>query len=223
MIDLHSHTFFSDGELVPSEHLRRVEVMGYEAMAITDHADSSNLDFIIPRIVRAAADWNRHSTTRMIAGIELTHVQPPLIARLTAQARELGAQLVVVHGETIVEPVAPGTNLAAIEAQVDILAHPGLISAEEMELAAAKGVFIEISGRKGHCLTNGHVVRLAAASGADLVLDSDAHGPDDFMTQEMADNIAYGAGLNLQGLEAVRRNMKRLTARIFKNSPTSGQ
>ncbi len=223
MIDLHSHTFFSDGELVPSEHLRRVEAMGYEAMAITDHADSSNLDFIIPRIVRAAADWNRHSATRMIAGIELTHVQPPLIARLTAQARELGAQLVVVHGETIVEPVAPGTNLAAIEAQVDILAHPGLISAKEMELAALKGVFIEISGRKGHCLTNGHVVRLAAASGADLVLDSDAHGPDDFMTQEMADNIARGAGLNLQGLEAVHRNMKRLTARIFKNSATSGQ
>ena len=54
MIDLHTHTFFSDGELVPAEHLRRVEVLGYEAVAITDHADSSNLDFIsalvIPRI-----------------------------------------------------------------------------------------------------------------------------------------------------------------------------
>ncbi|MFW8600826.1 histidinol phosphate phosphatase domain-containing protein [Desulfobacterota bacterium M19] len=219
MIDLHSHTFFSDGELVPSEHLRRVEAMGYEAMAITDHADSSNLDFIIPRIVRAAADWNRHSTTRMIAGIELTHVQPPLIARLTAQARELGAQLVVVHGETIVEPVAPGTNLAAIEAQVDILAHPGLISTEEMELAAVRGVFIEISGRKGHCLTNGHIVRLAAVSGADLVLDSDAHGPDDFMTQERADNIACGAGLTPQGLEEIHRNLKRLAARSIASAP----
>ncbi len=52
MIDLHTHSIFSDGELVPAEHLRRVESLGYEAVAITDHADSSNLDFIIPRIVK---------------------------------------------------------------------------------------------------------------------------------------------------------------------------
>ena len=59
MIDLHTHTLFSDGELVPSELVRRSEVMGYRAIALTDHADSSNIDFIIPRTVRIAEELNR--------------------------------------------------------------------------------------------------------------------------------------------------------------------
>ena len=50
-----------------------------------------------------------------------------------------------MHGETICEPVAPGTNRAAIEAGVDILAHPGLITEEEARLAASKGVLLEVS------------------------------------------------------------------------------
>ena len=35
---------------------------------------------------------------------------------------------VVVHGETLVEPVEPGTNRAAVSCpEVDILAHPGCL------------------------------------------------------------------------------------------------
>ncbi len=42
-------------------------------------------------------------------------------------SKELGAEIVVVHGETSVEPVAPGTNNASVElSDVDILAHPVL-------------------------------------------------------------------------------------------------
>ena len=216
MIDLHSHTFFSDGELVPAEHLRRVEVLGYQAIAITDHADSSNLDFIIPRIVKAAHDLNQHSTTRLIPGIELTHVPPGLIAELTTTARKLGALIVVMHGETIVEPVTPGTNLAAIEAGVNILAHPGFITENEAMAAAANGIFLELSGRKGHSLTNGHVAKIAAKTGAKLVVDSDAHGPDDFLTKEMAKKIAFGAGLDPEGVKQIQRNMADLVAAITK-------
>jgi len=207
MIDLHSHTFFSDGELVPAEHLRRVEVLGYQAMAITDHADSSNLDFIVPRIVQVALDLNKHSNTMLIPGIELTHVPPGLINELTIRARKLGAKLVVVHGETIVEPVAPGTNLAAIEAGVDVLAHPGFITEAEALKAAAKGIFLELSGRKGHSLTNGHVVKIAAKTGVKLVVDSDAHGPGDFLTAKMAEMVALGAGLDQEGEKQIRQNM----------------
>lgn len=214
MIDLHSHTFFSDGELVPAEHLRRVEVLGYQAIAITDHADSSNLDFIIPRLVKAAQDLNKHSATRLIPGIELTHVPPGLIQELTVRARELGALIVVMHGETIVEPVVPGTNLAAIEAGVDILAHPGFITESEAMTAAANGVFLELSGRKGHSLTNGHVAKMAEKSGARLVVDSDAHGPGDFLTKEMAEKVAFGAGLGPESVRQIRRNMVELVEKI---------
>ncbi|MBU0663165.1 MAG: histidinol phosphate phosphatase domain-containing protein [Proteobacteria bacterium] len=207
MIDLHTHTFFSDGVLVPAEHLRRFDVLGYKAVAITDHADSSNMDFIIPRMIQAARDLNPFSKTRLLPGIELTHVPPALIGPLTRKARELGAQVVVVHGETIVEPVAEGTNMAAIEAGVDVLSHPGFLSEAEALLAAKNGVFIEISGRKGHCLTNGHVAKVALNAGARLVVNADAHAPGDFLTPDMARMVALGAGLSPEEYKQLRVNM----------------
>jgi len=212
MIDLHTHTIFSDGELIPAEHLRRVESLGYEAVAITDHADSSNLDFIIPRIVRAAEDLNRFYKTRLVPGIELTHIPPEMFSELVAQSRKLGAMIIVGHGETVMEPVKTGTNLAAIQAGVDILAHPGFITKQEAKLAAEKGVFLELTGRKGHSLTNGHVARIAQETGALLVVNADAHGPGDFMTPEMAETVALGAGLDKAGYEKLRQNMSRLAA-----------
>jgi histidinol phosphatase-like PHP family hydrolase len=214
MIDLHTHTFFSDGELVPAEHLRRVEVLGYDAVAITDHADSSNMDWIIPRIVQAAMDLNRYSKTRLIPGIELTHVPPEMLAELTARARKLGAGIVVAHGETVVEPVRPGTNRAAIEAGVDILSHPGLVSRDDAALAARHGVFLEISGRKGHSLTNGHVAKIAQETGALLVVNADAHGPGDFLTPKMAETVALGAGISIERYLRIRKDMATLAGRV---------
>ncbi|MFC1845472.1 histidinol phosphate phosphatase domain-containing protein [Thermodesulfobacteriota bacterium] len=213
MIDLHTHSIFSDGELVPAEHLRRVEFLGYEAVAITDHADSSNLDFIIPRIVKVAEDLNRFSRTKLLAGIELTHIPPQMFGELVPKARELGAKIVVGHGETVMEPVAAGTNLAAILAGVDILAHPGFITRDEALLAAEKGVFLELTGRKGHSLTNGHVAKMALNTGALLVVNADAHGPGDFMTAEMAETVALGAGLDRDRYEKLRKDMSELVAK----------
>ena len=216
IIDLHTHTFFSDGALVPAEHLRRVEVMGYEAIAITDHADSSNLDFIIPRIVQAAKDLNPVSTTRLIAGIELTHVPPVLYKELTARARELGAEIVVAHGETPVEPVATGTNRAALEAGVDLLAHPGFITEEDAALAAERGIMLELSGRKGHSLTNGHVAKKAERTGALLGVNADAHTPSDFLSPEMAEKVALGAGLTPERYRKLREDMQKLIQNLKK-------
>lgn len=216
MIDLHTHSIFSDGELVPAEHLRRVESLGYEAVAITDHADSSNLDFIIPRIVKVAEDLNRFSKTRLIPGIELTHIPPEMFAELVPQARQLGALIIVGHGQTVMEPVKEGTNKAAIQAGVDILAHPGFITLEEAQLAAANGVYLELTGRKGHSLTNGHVARIAKETGALLVVNADAHGPGDFMTAQVAETVALGAGLDTSGYEKLRRDMAELVAQKVK-------
>ncbi len=214
MIDLHTHSLFSDGELVPAEHLRRVQVLGYEAIAITDHADSSNIDFIIPRIVRAAEDLNLYSNTKLLPGIELTHVPPDMMAELCKRSRELGALVVVGHGETVSEPVIPGTNMMAIQAGVDILAHPGFITRDEAKLAAEKGIFLELSGRKGHSLTNGHVAKMAMETGAMLAVNADAHGPDDFLTEEKAKIVALGAGISHEEYEKLRSNMKSFVERV---------
>jgi len=214
MIDFHTHTFFSDGALVPSEHVRRVEQMGYRAIAITDHADSSNIGILIPNLIRVAKDLNAVNKTQLIVGVELTHVPPLLIAPLTKECRALGAQLVVVHGETPVEPVLAGTNRAALEAGVDLLAHPGFITEEEAALAAEKGILLELSGRKGHSLTNGHVAKMAQKTGAPLAINADAHAPGDFLSSEMAEKVGLGAGLSLDEYRIVRRNMAQLLDKL---------
>ncbi len=202
-IDLHVHSFLSDGVLLPSELLRRVVVKGYIAVAITDHADASNMEELVAGLVRFARQQEGDFPLAFVPGVELTHVAPRSIAPLAQQAKELGAGLVLVHGETISEPVSPGTNRAAVECPaVDILAHPGLITLEEARLAAENDVYLEISSHRGHCLTNGHVANIARQAGARLVVNTDTHTPQDMIGQEMACRVAAGAGLNEPEVEA---------------------
>jgi histidinol phosphatase-like PHP family hydrolase len=215
MIDLHTHTTFSDGELIPAELARRAAKAGYRGLAITDHADPSNMYLIIENLRRFAAETGPYFDLNLAVGVELTHCPPPLIPGLIAEARSAGAQLVVVHGETIVEPVARGTNLAAIEGGADVLAHPGLITPQEVELAAQKGVHLEITTRKGHSLTNGHVCVLARKFGAKLVIDNDAHAPGDLVSKEMRGMIATGAGLTPEERRQAERNAEAILTRIM--------
>lgn len=218
MIDLHTHCLFSDGELIPSELARRAKHAGYRAIAITDHGDLSNLDWIIPRVARVCQVLSDAYGLQVIPGIELTHVPPDSIGELAGMSRKLGAKLVLVHGETIVEPVAPGTNRAALEAPVDILAHPGLITEQEVRLAAERGIFLEITARKGHSLSNGHVAMLARQFGAPLVLNTDAHGPQDLISIETARSIARGAGLTAAEAEAMFSRSEKLVRKIMNTS-----
>jgi len=213
MIDLHTHTFASDGELGPAELVRRAAVAGYRALAITDHADQSNVVSQLRQLRPVVEELGDANGLCLLAGVELTHVPPKQIAAVVALARANRAQLVLVHGETIVEPVIAGTNRAAIEAGVDILAHPGLISAEDVQLAAEKGVFLEITTRKGHSLTNGHVAKMAEKYGAKLVVNNDAHAPGDLVSLEMARKIARGAGLTEAQFEAACQNSFALVER----------
>ncbi len=206
MIDLHTHTFFSDGELIPSELVRRAESKGIIGIGLTDHGDTSNIAFILPRIIAVAEELNKILGIRILPGIEITHVPPVLIADVARKARALGAKLIVVHGETIVEPVAPGTNRAALAADIDILAHPGLITPEEVALAKDRGICLEISARKGHSLTNGHVAKLAEKIGAKLVINTDSHSPGDLMNGEMARQVVRGAGLPEIAFDSMQQN-----------------
>ena len=214
IIDLHTHTFFSDGALIPSELVQRVGAAGYAALAITDHADSSNLDHLVACMVRVAGDLNKAQSVKVIPGVELTHVPPELIASLVKKSRDLGAKLVVIHGETIVEPVAPGTNRAGLDAGADIIAHPGLLSVEEGRLAAQRGIYLEITARKGHSLTNGHIARLAFETGASLVLNSDGHAPGDFLSEALAPKIVQGAGLPPHAFATLQANARLLLDRL---------
>ena len=214
MIDLHMHTFLSDGVLIPSELVRRAAVKGYKAMAITDHVDTSNVEILVPQLVQVCERLNELGNLVVVPGVEVTHVPPRDLAAVVASARAAGAQLVVVHGETIAEPVAPGTNKTALQLDIDILAHPGLITKAEAALAAKRGIALELSARRGHCTTNGHVARMALETGASLVLNTDAHAPEDLLTLPQARQIALGAGLSARDVERLYANARRLVQRV---------
>jgi len=216
MIDLHAHSLLSDGELIPSELVRRMEVKGYKFMAITDHVDMSNIKLIVPNIAKACEEINKFWKIKVIPGMEITHVPLELIKPLALEGRRLGAKLIVVHGETSVEPVLKGTNKAALLSPIDILAHPGRITEEEARLAKKRGIYLEISGRKGHSLTNGHVARMARKVKAKLVIDSDSHSVDDLMDLEMRKKVGRAAGLSEKEMEAIERETNKLANKIFK-------
>lgn len=210
MIDLHTHTIFSDGALLPAELIRRCEAKGFRGLVITDHVDYSNIDFVIPNVLKACREINAVSKIKVYVGAELTHLRLEHIKSMAKRARELGASIVLVHGETITEPVMPGTNRAAIEAGVDILVHPGLITEADATLAKGTGTRLEVSGRKGHAYTNGHVVKMAKKSGAKLVFGSDSHTPDDLLDRNGAERIAKGAGLEDEDIRKIFKEAESL-------------
>ena len=214
MIDLHTHTFFSDGELVLSELIRRAEAIGYTALAITDHVDASNIDLVVTQTVKAINRMKKYLAIEVIPGAEITHVPPQIIPDLVKEARNLGAKIVLVHGETLVEPVIPGTNKAAIEANADILTHPGIISEEDLLLAKEKGVSLEITTRKGHSLSNGYVAKEATRFGVPLCINSDAHSPSDLITSQFARHVLLASGIEENRIESIFENSRALVEKV---------
>ena len=204
MFDFHTHTLISDGDLIPAESVRRAEMSGYKMLGLSDHSDCATIPTQMAVIIAAARAENRSQSGMLVLpGTEITHVRPRQIAEAVKMARDHGAAYVVVHGETLAEPVAPGTNLAAIEAGVDILAHPGLITPDEVKLAAERGVMLEISGKRGHSLANGHVARLAREHGAHLLFGSDSHTVGEMPTRDFAERICLAAGLDQPEVDAM--------------------
>ncbi len=204
LYDFHTHTILSDGVLLPMELIRRAIVNGYAALGISDHTSASTMPRVIEEAARDCELAKRYWGFEALPGVELTHVPPAAIAELASQARELGAAHVVVHGESPVEPVAEGTNLAAARCPaVDILAHPGLLTPEVAEAAAQNNVFIELTAKDGHNLGNGRVWQVAAAAGARCLVNSDTHLPEQLLTAPFARNVALNAGVPEERLEEV--------------------
>jgi histidinol phosphatase-like PHP family hydrolase len=207
MYDLHTHTTFSDGVLIPSELIRRAEEKGYKGIGITDHADFSNYKLIIENLLNLKKEVEQYLKIGFIVGIEITHVIPEKIDDLAKKAKDLGADIVVVHGETIVEPVAVNTNYFALSSKyVDVLAHPGIITEKDIQIAKKNNKFLEITTRKGHSITNGHVFKTARKFGVNLVLNNDAHTPSDLLEKDMLQKVVFGAGGTLEDYKEMVKN-----------------
>ncbi|KJJ84035.1 PHP domain-containing protein [Candidatus Omnitrophus magneticus] len=173
----------------PGRLIRRSQVGGVTAIAVTDHVDHSNISYVIEGLTRVAGEINRYWNIRVIPGVEITHVPLECFKDLVSFARLKGVEIVVAHGESPVEPVIKGTNRVAIEAGVDILAHPGHLLEEDAILARDRGVYLEITARSGHSATNAHVFSIAEKTHAKLVFNTDAHTPADLLTKESREKI----------------------------------
>ncbi|OUJ19371.1 Histidinol phosphatase HIS2, PHP superfamily [Methanonatronarchaeum thermophilum] len=206
--DFHIHSIYSDGELLPAEIAERYRVNGFDAIAITDHIDFSNLN-VIEKLKKLKKEID---TPEFIVGAELTFTPPQKINKLAKKARNHGAEIIVMHGESPVEPVPKGTNIAAIESeQIDILAHPGYITDEMAIKAREKNVYLEITSRCGHCYTNGHVAKKATQHNAPLIINSDSHQLKDLLTPKKAKKVGLGAGLPEKQIEKIiNKNPKKI-------------
>lgn len=209
MYNLHSHSILSDGVLLPSEIAIRYWNKGYKVIAVTDHVDYSNIESVINAILRFTAQWPKGYPIRVLAGIELTHLPLEQFKPLAKYARRKGIKIIVAHGETTVEPVIKGTNHAALEADIDILAHPGLICDEDIKLAKRKGIFLEVTSRKGHRDANRYVVGRALKWSAKLILNSDSHMPEDIITPAQLINIGRRAGLSQKYINKIFKDLDK--------------
>ncbi len=203
MYNLHTHSLLSDGCLLPSELAVRYAAKGYKAIAITDHVDYSNIEPTVKAILNFTKRWPKNSPIKVLPGIELTHLPLQQFKPLAMYARKLGVKVIIGHGETTAEPVIKGTNRAALLADIDILAHPGLISDQDTKLAKQRGIFLEITTRHGHSRTNRHVIKQAKKWGAKLILSHDSHVPEDILTPIQHLKLAQKEGLTGQELDGM--------------------
>ncbi len=209
MYNLHAHTFLSDGELLPSEVAVRYQDKGYTVIAITDHADYSNIKQIAKSVVEFCRRWPKNSAIKVLPGIELTHLPPEQFKPLASLARKEGIKIIIAHGETPVEPVTKDTNRLSLLADIDILAHPGLISDSDTKLASQRGIFLEITSRRGHNQANAHVIKQARKFGAKLILNNDSHTPEDIITPEQLIQVGLDSGLTPGEIDIIYEDVKK--------------
>lgn len=215
MIDLHVHSSLSTGEQTPASAMRFARAAGYRAIAFTDHVDASNMQQVLESLLPMIRNYSLYSGIDLYAGVELTHVPPQLLPDTIAEARAMGAQLVTVHGQTIADIVDEGTNLAAIEGGADILAHPGLLTEQEATLAAEKNVYLEITARADHAMTNGHVAKIAALTGAPLVFNNGGYRGYDFINKDRRRAIALGCGMSKELYQTTENNSRTIVSRMM--------
>ena len=217
-VNFHSHTVFSDGTLMPAGLVYEAVAREHAALCITDHADGSNLEEILEKLTRFLRDQGPTLPIPVYPGVELSYLAPSIIEKYAQRARQHGAKIVLVHGETPAESAVPkGTNHAALQCKglVDVLAHPGLITEEDAILAKVNDIYLELTPRRGHREGNRHVARLAKEFGAKLIVNSDAHSEKDLITQAEAFELAKEAGLkSAEALIVVKDNAQELLKRI---------
>lgn len=214
MYDFHIHV--GDGYLLPAEAMRLARLNGYKAVGLLVRADGATLALLLPWLLQFSRHYSLYSGVEAFAGVELVHIPPALMPEAVAEARSLGAALVVAHGETMDGTAECGTNHAAIDAGVDILAHPGLLTHEDAAFAAERGVLLELTTAPVHCLANAHVAAMAKEYGCGMVFGGNVKQIFDFASQELRNNALKGACLTQDDFSVLKACQEELLQRLMK-------
>jgi putative hydrolase len=152
-----------------------------------------------------------------LPGVEITHVPKEAIEKIAEAAIEQGALIIVVHGETISEPVEPGTNLQTAKIPlIDILAHPGLITKEEAKYCKLNNTFVEITSHRNHSKTNGIVAKIGREEKVDFIQNTDTHVPDNMLILEEAEEFLKATGFNENEINKIlQENVRKLLKNIY--------
>lgn len=175
-----------------SSMLHYAALAGLRFVGLVLPSDGSNFSGLIT-LSAQVRKFSLYANVEARTGVELRHIPPALLPSMVREAREAGAEFVLVHGETIGDQVDPGTNFAAIEAGADILAHPGLIDEKAAAFAAERGVALEFTSCPRHALTNAHVAAMALRFGCLLVRGSCARCAAEMTTRTFWPQIVRGA------------------------------
>lgn len=202
--------------------LRYASLAGIRFAGLVMQSDGSNFSRLA-EISKQVRRLSLYANVEAWTGVELCHMPPALLPDAVSEAREAGAGLVLVYGESITDQVEQGSNFAAIEAGADIVTHPGLIDAEAAAFAAEKGVALEFTSCQRHALANAHTAAMALRHGAPLVRGSGACRAEELTTRAFwpivikgADGFSVGEnGFNLA--EHIRKSEESLIRRLMRS------
>ncbi|MBA2579241.1 MAG: DNA polymerase/3'-5' exonuclease PolX [Thermoleophilaceae bacterium] len=203
--DLHCHTVASDGRNTIEQMAAAALARGYEYLAITDHSATHGFgNHVSPDELRRQIERVREVDAQvegltLLAGSEVNVLPDGSLDYDDALLAELDWIVASLHTSfRMGERELTARMIHAMEHPlVDLIGHPTgrLIERREpyalaferiVEAAVRTGTLLEINANPDRRDLNEHNARLAAESGAMLLIDSDAHGVNTLA------NIRYG-------------------------------
>ena len=195
--DLHTHTDWSDGKNSIEEMVAGAAAFGHEYLAVTDHASGpgivadtglSDEELIDQRA--AIEDAAATHDIEVLCGVE-ANIDTDGELSVGDEALE-ALDVVVASPHSGLDGDGTERLVAAIEhPQIDIIGHPtgrylnrrpGLdVDFETVAAAAAEcGVALEVNANPQRLDLSGGAVRTAIEAGAVVVIDTDAHNPENY-------------------------------------------
>jgi DNA polymerase (family 10) len=235
--DLHSHTTASDGRADILTMAKAAKAVGLDYLAITDHSRALAMVEGLDEAralehAKAVRDASRRAGISLLAGIECEILPDGKLDLSDDCLAQLDIVVASVHsGFNQEESQMTDRILRAIENRwVDVLGHPTgrrilkrppyAVNMERVIDAAARlGVALEINSHPQRLDLNDVHARLARERGVVIVVDSDAHTPNEFDHLQWGIMVARRAWLraedvlNTLPVEKLRKRLRRNRSR----------